>query len=90
MNNMNQMMGNMSMNMNQMGMNSLLMTNFGMDETVMKFRPIIDSYELKLNEKEKQISELEKKIREKDFEIMLLTQKINDYKSKQINLNMNI
>ena len=76
---MNQMMGNMSINMNQMGMNSLLMTNLGMDETVMKFRPIIDSYELKLNEKEKQISELEKKIREKDFEIMLLTQKINGY-----------
>ena len=90
MNNMNQMMGNMNLNMNQMGMNSHLMTNFGMDETVMKFRPIIDSYEQKLNEKEKKISELEKKIREKDFEIMILTKKVNDYKKKQMNMNMNM
>ena len=55
MNNMNQMMGNMNMNMNPMGMNNQLMTNFGMDETALKWRALIDPYEKKLNDKEKQI-----------------------------------
>ena len=63
MNNMNQMMGNM--NMNPMGMNNQLMTNFGMDETAMKLKAIIAPYEQKISEKEKVI-------KEKDFEILLL------------------
>ena len=44
---MNQMMGNMSMNMNQTGMSSTLMTNFAMDDTAMKLKAIIEPYEKK-------------------------------------------
>ena len=76
----NQMMGNM--NMNLMGMNSQLMTNYLMDDTAMKIKAIIDPYEQK-------IIKLEKIIREKDFEITVLKQKIYKYKNNQININMN-
>ena len=78
MNNMNQMMGNMNMNMNQAGMSSTLMTNFAMDNTAMKIKAIIDPYE-------KKIIDLEKIIRQKDFEILVLKEKLNNYKNSQIN-----
>ena len=82
MNNMNQMMGNMSMNMNQTGMSSTLMTNFAMDDTAMKIKAIIDPYE-------KKIIDLEKIIRQKDFEILVLKEKLNNYKNFQMNINNN-
>ena len=44
--NMNQMMGNM----NPMGMNNQLMTNFAMDDTAMKLKAIIEPYEKKITE----------------------------------------
>ena len=74
------MMGNM--NMNPMGMNNQLMTNLSMDDTAMKIKAIIDPYE-------KKISELEKIIKQKDFEILVLKEKLNKYKNNQINMNMN-
>ena len=79
---MNQMMGNMSMNMNQTGMSSTLMTNFAMDDTAMKIKAIIDPYE-------KKIIDLEKIIRQKDFEILVLKEKLNNYKNFQMNINKN-
>ena len=78
--NMNNMMGNM--NMNPMGMNNQTMANFAMDNTAMKIRAIIDPYE-------KKISELEKLIKEKDFEILVLKEKLNNYKNNQMNMNNN-
>ena len=97
MNNMNanQMMGNVNMNpmMNNMNanqmMNNQLMTNLSMDNTSLKLRAIIDPYE-------KKITELEKQLKEKDFEILVLNEKLEQYKNKemlmnnQINLNNNI
>ena len=80
MNNMNQMMGNM--NMNQEGMSSTFMTNFAMDDTAMKIKAIIDPYE-------KKIIDLEKIIRQKDFEILVLKEKLNTYKNTQMNINNN-
>ena len=80
MNNMNQMMGNMNLNMNPMGMNNQLMTNFAMDETAMKIKAIISPYEQK-------IRELEEKIKQKDFEIILLKEKLNNYKNNLFNMN---
>ena len=80
MNNMNQMMGNM--NMNQEGMSSTFMTNFAMDNTAMKIKAIIDPYE-------KKIIDLEKIIRQKDFEILVLKEKLNTYKNTQMNINNN-
>ena len=80
MNNMNQMMGNM--NMNQGGMSSTFMTNFAMDNTAMKIKAIIDPYE-------KKIIDLEKIIRQKDFEILVLKEKLNTYKNTQMNINNN-
>ena len=62
-------MNQMNMNMNQTGMNNTLMTNFAMDDTAMKIKAIIAPYETK-------IIELEKKIREKDFEILVLKEKL--------------
>ena len=87
MNNMNQMMGNMNMNpmmgnINPMGMNNQLMTNFAMDDTAMKIKAIIDPYE-------KKIIDLEKIIRQKDFEILVLKEKLNNYKNFQMNINNN-
>jgi hypothetical protein len=89
-NNMNQnpMMNN-NMNANPMGMNNQLMTNMSMDNTALKLKAIIDPYEQK-------ITELEKKIKEKDFEILVLNEKLEQYKTKemlmnnQINFNNNI
>ena len=90
---MNQMMGNM--NMNQMGMNNQFMSNFAMDETAMKIKAIIAPYE-------KKISELEEQIKQKDFEILVLKEKLNYFKnnnqmimniqpsmSNQMNMNNN-
>jgi len=82
--NMNNMMGNMNMNMNMnpMGMNNQLMTNLAMDDTALKIKSIIDPYE-------KKISELEKIIKQKDFEILVLKEKLNKYKNN-MNNNMNM
>ena len=74
------MMNQMNMNMNQIGMNNTLMTNFAMDDTAMKIKAIIDPYETK-------IIELEKKIREKDFEILVLKEKLRTYKNSSMNMN---
>ena len=63
-----------------MGMNNQLMTNFAMDETAMKIKAIIDPYE-------KKIMELEKIIRQKDFEILVLKEKLDNYKNNQMNMN---
>ena len=78
MNNMNQMMMG---NMNQMGMNPQMMTNFGMDDTAMKIRAIIDPYE-------KKMIDLEKTIRQKDFEILVLKEKLSKYETKQMGMGM--
>ena len=80
---MNQMIGNMNMNMNQAVISSTLMTNFAMDDTAMKIKAIIDPYE-------KKIIDLEKIIRQKDFEILLLKEKLNNYKNSQMNNNNQI
>ena len=77
--NMNPMMGNM----NPMGMNNQLMTNFAMDDTAMKLKAIIEPYE-------KKITELEQIIKKKDFEILVLNQKLSQYKNNPININNNI
>ena len=78
--NMNQMMGNM--NTNQMGMNNQIMSNFETDETAMKIKAIIAPYE-------KKISELEEQIKQKDFEILVLKEKLNNFKNNnQINMNI--
>ena len=78
---MNQMMMR-NMNMNQEGMSSTFMTNFAMDNTAMKIKAIIDPYE-------KKIIDLEKIIRQKDFEILVLKEKLNTYKNTQMNINNN-
>ena len=75
-NNMNPMLANM----NSMAMTNQRMTNFAMDETAMKIKAIISPYEQK-------IRELEEKIKQKDFEIILLKEKINNYKNNQFNMN---
>ena len=73
------MMGNMNMNpMGMMGMNNQLMTNFTMDETAMKIKAIIEPYE-------KKITELENIIKQKDFEILVLNEKLNNFKNNQMN-----
>ena len=74
MNNMNPMMG-----MNPMGMNNL--PNFDMDETAQNIKNIIQPYENK-------IRELEEIIKQKDFEIVVLKQKLNKNNNSNIpNLN---
>ena len=82
---MNNMMGNMNMNMNMnpMGMNNQLMTNFVMDDTAMKIKTIIDPYE-------KKISELEQIIKQKDFEILVLKEKLNNFTNNQMMMNNQI
>ena len=77
--NMNPMMGNI----NPMGMNNQLMTNFAMDDTALKIKAIIEPYE-------KKITELEQIIKQKDFQIVVLNQKLNEYKKSQINMNNNM
>ena len=80
--NMNNMLGNMNMNPMPMGMNNNLMTNFGMDDTAMKIKAIIGPYE-------KKIDELEKLIKQKDFEILVLKEKLNKYENNKMNMNNN-
>ena len=77
--NMNPLMGNI----NPMGMNNQLMTNFAMDDTALKIKAIIEPYE-------KKITELEQIIKQKDFQIVVLNQKLNEYKKSQINMNNNM
>ena len=77
--NMNPMMGNI----NPMGMNNQLMTNFAMDDTALKIKAIIEPYE-------KKITELEQIIKQKDFQIVVLNQKLNEYKKSQINMSDNM
>ena len=77
--NMNPMMGNM----NPMGMNNQLMTNFAMDDTAMKLKAIIEPYE-------KKITELEQIIKQKDFEILVLNQKLSEYRNNPMMMNNNI
>ena len=77
--NMNPMMGNI----NTMGMNNQLMTNFAMDDTAIKKKAIIEPYE-------KKITELEQIIKQKDFQIVVLNQKLNEFKKSQINMNNNM
>ena len=77
--NMNPMMGNM----NPMAMNNQLMTNFAMDDTAMKLKAIIEPYE-------KKITELEQIIKQKDFEILVLNQKLSKYKNNPMMMNNNI
>ena len=50
--NMNPMMGNI----NQMGMNNQLMTNFAMDDTALKIKAIIKNYRIRTNNKTKRLS----------------------------------
>ena len=54
------------------------MTNFTMDETAMKIKAIIEPYE-------KKITELENIIKQKDFEILVLNEKLNNLKNNQMN-----
>jgi len=65
-------------NMNQNGMNNQLMTNFVMDETASRIKTIIEPYL-------KQINELQNIIQQKNFEISVLTEKLNSYKRNPIN-----
>ena len=73
MNNMNSMgmnfMGMNPMGMNQIGMNN--QQNFMNDETALNIKNIIEPYENK-------IRELEEIIKQKDFEIIVLKQKLNN------------
>ena len=64
--------------MGMMGMNNQLMTNFTTDETAMKIKAIIEPYE-------KKITELENIIKQKDFEILVLNEKLNNLKNNQMN-----
>ena len=85
------MMNNMMFNFNQMGMNNQQnqMNGMMMDETAQNIRNIIQPYENK-------IRELEEIIKQKDFEIIVLKQKLNNNNSNanfmnqmMINMNMN-
>ena len=85
------MMNNMMFNFNQMGMNNQQnqMNGMMMDETAQNIRNIIQPYENK-------VRELEEIIKQKDFEIIVLKQKldnnisnINNMNPMMINMNMN-
>ena len=92
------MMNNMMFNFNQMGMNNPMMgmnnqqnqmNGMMMDETAQNIRNIIQPYENK-------IRELEEIIKQKDFEIIVLKQKLNNNNSNvnfmnqmMNNMNMN-
>ena len=81
--------------MNPMGMNPLLMNNIGMniqpnlmDNTAINIKSIIQPYENK-------IRELEEIIKQKDFEIIVLKQKLNNIQNNNMNMmnhmmNMNM
>ena len=92
------MMNNMMFNFNQMGMNNPMigmnyqqnqMNGMMMDETAQNIRNIIQPYENK-------IRELEEIIKQKDFEIIVLKQKLNNKNISNINninpimINMNM
>jgi hypothetical protein len=84
-------MNNMMFNFNQMGMNNQLnqMNGMMMDATAQNIRNIIQPYENK-------IRELEEIIKQKDFEIIVLKQKLNNNNFSNINninpmmINMNM
>ena len=92
------MMNNMMFNVNQIGMNNPMMgmnnqqnqmNGMMMDETAQNIRNIIQPYE-------NRIKELEEIIKQKDFEIIVLKQKlnnnipnINNMNPMMINMNMN-
>ena len=80
--------------MNPMGMNPLLMNNMNnigmniqpnfMDNTALNIKSIIQPYENK-------IRELEEIIKQKDFEIIVLKQKLNNIQNNNMNMmNMNM
>jgi len=82
-----------NLGMNPMGMNPMLMNNIGMigmnnqpnlmDQTALNVKSIIEPYENK-------IRELEEIIKQKDFEIIVLKQKLNNKNmNPMININMN-
>ena len=78
---MNPMINNMNQNM---GMNGINQSNFMyMDSTAQNIKSIIEPYE-------KKIRELEEIIKQKDFEIIVLKQKLNNNQNNNwINMNMN-
>ena len=71
---------NMNMNINPMGMNNQLMLNLPMDNSALRIKAIIEPYE-------KKIMELENIIKQKDFEIVLLKEKLNDITNNQMMMN---
>ena len=77
-------MNNMMVNFNQMGMNNQQnqMNGMMMDETAQNIRNIIQPYE-------NRIRELEEIIKQKDFEIIVLKQKLNNSNISNINNNIN-
>ena len=81
----NNMMGNMNLNMNMginpMGMNNQLLPNLAMDNSAARIKAIIEPYE-------KKITELEKIIKQKDFEIILLKEKLNGFTNNQMLMNI--
>ena len=83
----NNMMGNMNLNMNMginpMGMNNQLLPNLAMDNSAARIKAIIEPYE-------KKITELEKIIKQKDFEIILLKEKLNGFTNNQMLMNIHI
>ena len=72
---------NMNMNINPMGMNNQLIPNLPMDDSAIRIKAIIEPYE-------KKITELEKIIKEKDFEIVLLKEKLKSITNNQMMMNM--
>ena len=84
-------MMNNNLGMNPMGINPIIMNNFGinnqlnlMDNTALNIKNIIQPYENK-------IRELEEIIKQKDFEIIVLKQKLNNIPNNNLmNMNMNL
>ena len=82
---------NNNLGMNPMGINPIIMNNFGinnqlnlMDNTALNIKNIIQPYENK-------IRELEEIIKQKDFEIIVLKQKLNNIPNNNLmNMNMNL
>ncbi len=72
---------NMNMNINPIGMNNQLIPNLAIDDSAMRIKAIIEPYE-------KKIMELENLIRQKDFEIILLKEKIKDISNNQVMMNI--
>ena len=84
-------MMNNNLGMNPMGINPNIMNNFGMnnqlnlmDNTALNIKNIIQPYENK-------IRDLEEIIKQKDFEIIVLKQKLNNIpKNNFMNMNINL